>query len=297
MLIWIKSDTSMTRDIKTVIRYVAQFCMLALLTGSSVSALSAERIISIGGSVTEVLHELNIADKIVAVDTTSQYPASIQSLPDIGYMRALSAEPLIALNPDLILYKQGAGPPEVLAMLRQAKMNMVEVNSTPTIPGVFKKIREIATAVNKDKAGEQLIQKITDQQHELNEYIKDIHHQPNVMFILSFEQGAALVAGKDTAANGIIELAGGRNVADNFYSYKPVSAESMLKLSPDYILTTQRAVNALGSLEKIKKLPGLNLTTAIKEDQIIVMDELLLLGFGPRIATASLMLAEQIHTD
>lgn len=280
-----------------MIRHAAQFCLLALLTGSSFSVLSAERIISIGGSVTEVLYELNIHHKIVAVDTTSQYPPSIQSLPDIGYMRALSAEPLIALNPDLILYKQGAGPPEVLNMLRNAKMNMVEVNSMPTIPGVFQKIRQIATAVNRNDAGEQLIQKITDQQHELNEYLKDIQHQPNVMFILSFEQGAALVAGKDTAANGIIELAGGSNVADNFYSYKPVSAESIVKLSPDYILTTQRAVDALGSLEKIKNLPGLNLTRAIKGDQIVVMDELLLLGFGPRIATASLMLAKQIHAN
>src|SRR5690606_21667121 len=94
------------------------------LIGSAVLTLGAaaqeqpQKIVSIGGGVTETLYALGAQDRIVAVDTTSLYPQeALETKPNVGYMRALSAEGVLALSPDLILMDGAAGPPEALELL------------------------------------------------------------------------------------------------------------------------------------------------------------------------------------
>ncbi len=63
----------------------------AAADGSARPIADTSRIVSIGGDVTEILYALKAAPKIVAVDTTSTYPASaLKEKKSVGYMRALS---------------------------------------------------------------------------------------------------------------------------------------------------------------------------------------------------------------
>jgi Periplasmic binding protein len=69
-----------------------------------------------------------LQQKIVAVDTTSLYPpAALQEKPNVGYMRQLSAEGVLALSPTLILALQGSGPKETIDILGQSKIPFVAV--------------------------------------------------------------------------------------------------------------------------------------------------------------------------
>ena len=68
----------------------------------------AGRIVSLGGAATEILYALGCGDRIVAVDVTSRYPAATREKPNVGYYRSLSAEGVLALNPDLIVATDGA---------------------------------------------------------------------------------------------------------------------------------------------------------------------------------------------
>jgi len=255
---------------------------------------AAERIVSIGGSITEILFQLGLEDKIVAVDTTSQYPQATKDMKNVGYMRALSAEPIMALNPDLIIYQEDAGPVETIEHLQASGMKLVKVSNKHSIQGVLKKVSEVSKAVNMESQGQELIEDIRQQLNKLPQY--DNASAPRVMFILSFDKASALVAGKQTGADGIIELAGGDNVINDFNSYKPLSAEAIIKSAPDFILTTHRAVASVGSEEDVLALPALRLTPAARNKQIIVMDGLLLLGFGPRIAHAAYNLSSAIYS-
>ena len=82
-----------------------------ILTGAFLAAVALTlpahageaRIVSVGGSTTEIVYALGAADRLVGVDTTSLYPSSADALPDVGYVRQLSAEGLLSLRPDLIL--------------------------------------------------------------------------------------------------------------------------------------------------------------------------------------------------
>ena len=71
-------------------------------------------VISIGGDITEIIYALGKIDQVIGRDTTSFYPPSVTSLPDIGYVRQLGAEGLLSLSPDLIIASSESGPPEVV---------------------------------------------------------------------------------------------------------------------------------------------------------------------------------------
>ena len=106
--------------------------------------------------------------------------------------------------------------------------------------------------------------------------------KPRVLFILS--HGAApQVAGQGTAADALIRFAGGVNAFTGFTGYRPMTAEAMASAAPDFILTTEQGIEALGGTEKFWQRPELALTPAFRHRALIAQDALLLMGFGPRL--------------
>ncbi|WP_416897084.1 MAG: ABC transporter substrate-binding protein [Minwuia sp.] len=85
---------------------------------------SGQRVVTIGGSITEIVYQLNAQDRLVGVDSTSMFPPQALELPNVGYVRQLSAEPILALAPDLILAEADAGPPAAVDHLRAGRSRL-----------------------------------------------------------------------------------------------------------------------------------------------------------------------------
>ncbi|WAP70407.1 ABC transporter substrate-binding protein [Jiella pelagia] len=85
---------------------------------ANAQSTDARRIVAVGGAITETLYALGAQDRIVAIDTTSVFPPQVTEKPNVGYMRALSAEGVLAQSPDLILMEAGAGPPQAIELLK-----------------------------------------------------------------------------------------------------------------------------------------------------------------------------------
>ena len=253
------------------------------------------RIVSIGGSVTEIVHALGAGSRLVAVDQTSLHPPEVQDLPDVGYLRALSAEPILSLAPDLVLAEADAGPPEVLRQLESAGVTVARMPDQPDIGGVQQKIREVAAALGLEEKGAELASQVGADHDRVIAQVGKVQTQPRVMFVLSAGRGAPLVAGEGTSAESIIGLAGGRNAISGFPDYRPLSPEAGVAASPDVILVTYRTMRLLGGVEGLISLPGIVGTPAADSRRIVAIDGLLLLGFGPRTPEAVAKLAEALH--
>ena len=254
------------------------------------------RIVSIGGSVTEIVYALGAGSRLVAVDQTSLHPPGAQDLPDVGYLRALSAEPILSLAPDLVLVEADAGPPEVLTQLESAGVTVARMPDQPDIGGVQQKIREVAAALGLEEKGAELASRVGADHDRVIAQVGKVQTQPRVMFVLSAGRGAPLVAGEGTSAESIIGLAGGRNAISGFPDYRPLSPEAGVAASPDVILVTYRTMRLLGGVEGLVTLPGIVGTPAADSRRIVAIDGLLLLGFGPRTPEAVATLAEALHS-
>src|SRR5688500_5758387 len=128
------------------------------------------RIVSIGGAITEILYALGFEDRIAGVDTTSLYPAqAMREKANVGYMRQLSAEGVLGLNPSLVLAMQGSGPKETIAILDAAKVPLVMVPETFTEQGLIDKIKLVGHAMGADLRAECLTKVVAGDLAQLRE--------------------------------------------------------------------------------------------------------------------------------
>lgn len=253
-----------------------------------------ERVVGIGGSVTEIIYALGAGDRLVAVDSTSLYPEVATELPDVGYMRRLSAEPILALEPDHILAIADAGPKPVLDQLREAGVQVTIIDDDPSPEGIAAKIRDVALALDLVDQGEVLAEEVAADFNALADHVASVTAPARVMFVLNTGRGAPMVGGTGTSADAIIRLAGAYNAVIDLEGYKPLSPEAAIQAAPDVILAMNRSVEMSGGKESLLAQPDLAITPAGQNQALISMEGLLLLGFGPRTPEAARKLASAL---
>lgn len=265
--------------------------------GEAVVIEDTSRIITIGGSVTEIVFELGAGDQVIARDDSSLYPPQIHALESVGYVRRLSAEPVLALNPTLIITTEDAGPPEAIEQLRAAGVPLLVVPSEDSIEGVINKVETIAQALGREDAGGEIVARIQADYVAAQDLQKQLTTHPRVMFIYARGAGAVSVAGMNTSASTMIALAGGENAVTEFEGYQPITAEAVVTAAPDVILMMSRGLESLGGVEGLLEQPGIAQTPAGQNGRIVAVDDLYLLGFSTRIGTAILDLTYLIHEE
>lgn len=270
---------------------------LCLFISTAAHADAPKRIVSIGGALTETIYALDAGDLVVGSDTTSYYPPAAASAPKVGYMRALSAEGILSLSPDLVILSEESGPPTVLEQLKSAGVTMLVLEAGRTIGDVKKNIKILAETLEKQGEGESLISEIDGTVSKLQEAIAAQESSKSVMFILQHSGGAPMVAGSKTAADSIIKLAGAENAVTGYDGYKPLSPEAATSLAPDVLLVTTQGLEQSGGEAALLAAPGVSLTPAAKNGHVVAMDALLLLGFGPRTAEAALELNGRLNSQ
>jgi iron complex transport system substrate-binding protein len=255
------------------------------------------RLVTVGGALTEIVYALGAGARLVGVDTSSTYPEAATTLPRVGYQRLLSAEGVLSLNPSLILVSAEAGPPAAISQLRAAGAAVLKVPVAYTVDGVQAKIRLVAQALGLEPRGEELIELLGQEMAEAGAMLRRIRSQPRVLFIYARSSGALHVSGLGTAADAMIRLAGGENAVTGYDGYRPLTAEAVVAAAPAVLLLPTRSLEILGGLDSLLMAPGLALTPAGEKRRIVAMDDLYLLGFGPRTGQAVRELAARLHPE
>jgi iron complex transport system substrate-binding protein len=255
----------------------------------------AQRIVSLGGSVTEIVVALGAGDRLVARDSTSTYPDSIRDLPDVGYVRALSPEGVLALGPDLVIAEAGAGPVEAVNVLRDAGVDFVSMPDDPTPEGIAAKIHAVADALDVPAEGAALADEVQAALDAQAVRAAGVSEPKRVLFVLSAQGGRIMAGGEGSSAEGIIRLAGGVNAATGFDGFKPMTDEAVLAAAPDVILMMDRDGDHAIADAELLALPSLASSPAAQTGAVLRMDGLLLLGFGPRTGEAARQLHEALY--
>ncbi|MDZ4728199.1 MAG: hemin ABC transporter substrate-binding protein [Leptospira sp.] len=258
--------------------------VLFLFFRSILDAEPSERIVSLNGSVTEILFQLGLGEKIIGIDTSSTFPKETSKIKQVGYQRILSSEGILSFSPTFVIGTESAGPASTLDQIRQTSVPLLILSDEFSAKGVEEKIRKIANSTNKQVQGEKLINEFNTQ---ISTFKKPNLKKPiKVLFIYSRGATNLFVSGKKTAPDAMIHLSGATNAISEFDDYKPLTTESLVANNPDIILLTKHSFDMIGGGEAIWEISGIKSTRAGKEKNLIVMDDLLLLGFGPRLPTA-----------
>ncbi len=271
----------MTRFFRT---WAAAACF-ALPALSTQADEPTNRIVSVGGAITEIIYALGEQDRLVARDITSNYPPEALELPDVGYIRRLSPEGILSVNPDLIIAEEGSGPPEAVDLLKEAAINIVEIPDGFTSDAVIAKIHAVAETLGVPDKGDVLAVDVAEQMRQAVARTTGIQNK-KVLFILSMQGGRVMASGQNTAADGIITLAGGENAVQGFDGYKPLTDEAITESGAEVILMMRRKGDHGLDDATLFTHPALSVLPAAQTRSVVRMDGMLLLGFSVRTAQA-----------
>jgi iron complex transport system substrate-binding protein len=266
--------------------------------GSDISIDDASRVATLGGVFTETAYALGAQDQVVAVDASSFYPPeALAEKPNFGYYRFLSAEPVLAQAPSLIIGNEETGPPEVVAQLRDAGIPVLLLPDQNDVQAARDLIGTLGSIFGREEAATELIMALDADVAAAEALVAGASSTPRVLFVLQPPEAPLLVAGGDTAAGSMIELAGGENIYPGFGSYIPMTPEGIVETTPDIILTTDASLERLGGREAFLALPGIAQTEAAQAGRVVSMEDLYLMGFGPRTGQAIADLARLLHPE
>lgn len=253
----------------------------AWATAPSDENAAGRRIVVLGGTLTEIVFALGAGGQVVGTDRSSLYPPAATKLPQVGYYRQFSVEGVAALKPDLVIAAAESGPPQAMQALKGLGVRVETLSLTHDVAELARRVQEVGNLLDRAEQGRALAAQIRAQVADATRV-----KRPVGVIAVSRHAGRLAAAGRGTAADALFRLLGARNLlADAHQGYKPLSAESLAALRPDVIVTSSLSV-ASGGIEALRAEPGLSTTPAARGGHIIVLDDLLLLGFGPRVGEA-----------
>lgn len=294
------SASSALRTVSLVARCAAVVAAVAAATACRRSPESTRkqglaRVVAVGGAVTESIFALGAGESVVGVDTSSVYPEAATKLPQVGYQRALSAEGILALRPTLVVASNEAGPAAVLEQLRGAGVDVAIVPTEASTAGAKERISSIAARMNRDPSA--LVSELGADLDRAAALAARVTKRPRVLVLYARGASTLHVFGAGTSAAAMVQLGCGENAVTAFEGTKPLTSEAVVSAAPDVVLLPSRGLDALGGVSEVLKIAGVAETPAGKARRILALDDLLLLGFGPRTGKAAVELCGKLHPD
>ena len=280
---------------------VAALCVGFLVSYHAAAAESPQRWVSAGGALSEWISALGGESKLVGVDTTSQHPESLKALPSIGYQRQLSAEGILSLRPQILVGTEETGPPPVLSQVRSAGVQVELFSAQPDLPTLQGNLQRLGKLLGADDQASQVFQAYQQQLDQQKIRVNRAQlkgKSPGVLLLLGHAGGKPLIAGKNTAADWLLQQAGGHNLATHT-GYKPFSVESLVSLDPEVLVFADRALTGDAARAALfKENPILSSTRAAKDGRVMELDPTLLVGgLGPRLPDAMKKLSDAFYPD
>ncbi|QIZ76216.1 heme/hemin ABC transporter substrate-binding protein [Ferrimonas lipolytica] len=276
-------------------RITLKLSATALALSLSLPAMAAERVVSAGAGITELVMALKAQSKLVAVDMSSQVPEDTE-IAKLGYHRALSAEGLLSVDPDLVIGSNEMGPEAALSVVRDAKVKVAVLPTSDSPEQLLRNIESLAELLDADpSAGPLLQQQVEEQLQRIASLRAELQREPKVLFLLLRSDRAPKLGGNGTPADRIITLAGGVNGA-GFNGYKSASEETLLAMKPDLILVNKPTLDESDAAKQLlENLPLLKFTPAGENGRVINLStESLLGGLGPTALNATEQLAQRL---
>jgi iron complex transport system substrate-binding protein len=258
---------------------------------------SIKRVVSTAPSNTEIITDLGMADKLVAIDRHSANVTGIPGgLPQLDFFFP-DAEVIINLGPDIIIANghnpTGTGE-DPFRLLREMRIPVVYIPMSKSIDDIYLDIAFIAGLLQAQEKGEEVINSMKAQVVEIRQKAAHLVTKKTVYFEISAAP-EMITFGKDSFLNDMIATIGGRNIFENDNWIVNPGAESIIERNPDVILTN---VNYIPDpIGEIKSRPGFDHINAVINNCIYQIDTDSSVRPSTRIISALKQMSQAVYPE
>jgi iron complex transport system substrate-binding protein len=234
-----------------------------------------DRIISAAPSNTEILVDLGLGDKLVAVDKYSaDIPGVPSSIPKIDFFSP-DAEAIINLNPDIIIANginevgEGSDP---FRVLKESGITVVYIPTSQNIDAICEDIAFLAGIFKETEKGDAIIAELKNEIAQIVAISETIQPKKTVYFEISSPPSVVSI-GNDVFLNEMITIAGAQNIFADKDRFIFPSAESIIERNPDVILTNVgNTLSNENAASELQNRIGFENIKAVKNNAVYEID-------------------------
>jgi iron complex transport system substrate-binding protein len=276
------------------------FLIIAMLSDQTSNTITqptrANRIVSLAPNLTEILFELGLCEKVVAVSNDSDYPAEAAKKNKVGTFWQPNTEAIIAAKPDLVVTLWFEQQKSVAEALRRLGYSVL-ILKIESIEELLAAIKDIGTATGTQDRADQLIEDITNR---LNDLQSKVASTEKVKVLWSIQAEPLRVAGRNTFLNELIELAGGENaIGSTIQQYPPLGGEQLLSCEAQIIIQSAMSTADIQAQQQSAKKfwSRWPMLPAVKNERIYVVNPNTTLRLGPRLCEGLELIVHCLHPD
>ncbi|MEE1111726.1 MAG: ABC transporter substrate-binding protein [Bacteroidales bacterium] len=220
-----------------------------------------QTVVSISPGITEILFDLGVGNKIIGRTIFCNFPKEALQIEAIGGISDANLERIIALRPQIVITSSMVRK-DLVENIEKAGISIICLPERSNIEGVFGTIKILGKIFDKENTADSLINNMKNQLNEIKSTYNDNSYKPSIYYVVGYGATGDFTAGRDTYINEIIELSGGRNIANNISNWS-YSKEELFAQQPDYIIVRQEDLNHFINTAPYKDLK------AVKEKKVL----------------------------
>lgn len=228
------------------------------------------RIISAAPSNTEILYALGLEDKIVGTTSLCDYPESARKKPSIGgWSDGINYDKIDELDPDIILLSDQLQNDQASKL--SEKYEVLQVNPE-SLKDVFESIITIGKRFGKEDEASKIVSEMKEKIQEINLEGKRIYCEE---WMTPPMVSGNWIPGLIKAANGNYFIGEERS--------REFDLEKLKEFDPEYIFLNVCGAGENIEAQKVLQRPEWQKITAVKNEDVYVIDDALLNRPGPRL--------------
>jgi iron complex transport system substrate-binding protein len=258
------------------------------------------RIVSLSGDFSEIIFALGLGDNLVGVDLSSVYPPEeMRYKPKIGVEFRILAEPILSLEPTLVIGDVDASPVQVIEQIRDAGVPVVIFPRFEGLEAPGQKIRAVGEILGVPGRADSLADEVQAEVDAAVELAATASSRPRTAVVYVATSDTVLILAGGTIFDGVLASLGAEDVgpAAGVEGFVPFTAEAIVAAAPDVIITAERGFESLGGMDGFTALPGIAQTPAGRDGQVLVFEDLYLMGLGPRTGQLAKALVLALHPE
>jgi iron complex transport system substrate-binding protein len=255
------------------------------------------RIISTAPSNTEIIVDLGMAERLIAIDRYSHNVTGIPqglTLVDFSYP---DAEAILAIRPDLIIANghniTGSGE-DPFRLLEETGIAVVYISMSKSIADIYEDIAFIADILQVKEKGDALINSMKNEINEIVKKTEAIRTRHSVYIEISAAP-EMITFGKGSYISDMVSVIGARNIFENDMWITFPSAEAIIARNPDVILTSVDYLD--DPIAEIKNRYGFEHVNAVINNQVYRIDTDSLVRPSARIIPALRQMSRAVYPE
>lgn len=253
-----------------------------------------EAIVSLTPAETEILFAIGAGDRVVGkVEDLANFPPEAEDVEVVGTFDGVDVEKIVAAEADLVIAGGSGGTPEdAIDRLRSLGVPVLVVYAA-TVDDVFEDIELTGAAVGRPDEAAELVA-------WMRRGFEDVAAataaapRPRV-FYETGDQPAIYGIADDSVYAEMIELAGGSPITTGSSTNWEMPVEDLIAADPELIILGDAAYGV--TAEAVASRPGWESMTAVRNDAIKPIDDIVVTRPGPRLVEGLRLLVAAIHPD